>query len=97
MGEVIHLKHDIAWRCSDSDKTRDAEKPSPGVIAELLSMTDRLDLVLRRLRAAAEQVACPQGREVLLGTFATLGDVLADTRDRLHAAQTRDETVLSYL
>jgi len=97
MGEVIHLRHDIAWRCHNPEQARRAQAPSPAVIAELLSMTDRLDQVLRRLRAAAELVACPQGREILIGNFIAIGDVLAETRAGLVAAQVREETTQVYL
>jgi len=97
MGEVIHLRHDIAWRCDNPEQARRADAPSLAVIAELLSMTDRLDQVLRRLRAAAELVACPQGREILIGNFIAIGDVLAETRAGLVAAQVREETTQVYL
>ncbi len=91
MGEVILLKHDIAWRCDNPQQTRRAEAPAPAVIAELLSMTDRLDQVLRRLRAATELVACPQGRESLIGNFAAIAEVLAETRAGLLAVQGQGE------
>ena len=97
MGEVIHLRHGIAWRWDNPKQARRTEAPSPAVIVELLSMTDRLDHVLRRLRAAAELVACPQGREILVGNFIAIGDVLAETRAGLVAAQMREETTLIYL